>query len=162
VFQPILALSLSAIALAAPTTPLDCTRTFLQSATEQYFTAQTLFSTTGFTALSPTVTYTEDLKANSISNKTNILSHALKTAHNRSTYDTTACATYTKLIVTDAKNPHVIGTQMRFTGSQVTKMETLITQAGDWLFNATGTYYWASKEDWGTIDAAKQDSRTVI
>lgn len=37
-----------------------------------------------------------------------------------------------------------------------------MTQAGDWLFNATGTYYWASKESWDTIPDAKRDTRAVI
>jgi hypothetical protein len=42
-------------------------------------------------------------------------------------YSTMACAIYPELIINDAKNPHVVGTQIRFAGNAVSKIETIST-----------------------------------
>ncbi len=70
-----------------------------------------------------------------------VFSQPLKIDHNRSTLDTTQCATYTELIVTDTKNPHVIGTQLRFSDGKLSKIEALVTQQGDWAFSTTSTLF---------------------
>ncbi|KAE9376494.1 hypothetical protein N431DRAFT_331581 [Stipitochalara longipes BDJ] len=152
-------LSLSSLTLAAPT-DANCTRESLEAAVADLITAQTTGSSAAIKALSPSVTYTQNDKAGTIS--AGILASPLKIDHNRSEYDTTACATYSELIVADKAKPYVIGTQMRFTGNQITKVQTLVTTTGDWLFNVTGTLYWASKENWDPIPAAQQDTRAVI
>ena len=149
--------SLSATALAAPFA--NCTRELLKSVADSYVAAQTS-GTPSFTYLSPTVAYNENDKAISIT--TGILSQALKLDHVRSTYDTTVCAAYTELIITDAKHPYVIGTQMRLTDGSVTKIETLVTDEGDWLFNAKGTLQYASQESWAEIPVAQRNTREVI
>lgn len=52
---------------------------------------------------------------------------------------------------------------MRYTPEgQLTQIDSLVTDAGDWLFNATGTLYWATREDWSPIPEARRDSRAVI
>jgi len=61
-----------------------------------------------------------------------------------------------------ASKPYVIGTQMRFNGDTISKMQTLVTTTGDWLFNVTGTLYWASRETWNTIPVAQRDTRATI
>lgn len=140
-------LSLSGLCLA-DTTDSGCTRDSLQAAVADLLTAQTTGSSAAIKALSPSVTYTQNDKAGSIS--TGILAQALHIDHNRSEYDTTACATYTEMIVADKAKPYVIGTQMRFTNGSITKVQTLATTTGDWLFNATGTLYYSSRENVST------------
>ncbi|OCL08980.1 hypothetical protein AOQ84DRAFT_376253 [Glonium stellatum] len=147
------------MALAAPVAA-QCSRSTLQETTDSYIAAQTNGQANGIKALSSSVAYTENDKTASLA--TGILAQPLKIDHNRSTYDTTACATYTELIIATSKTPYVIGTQMRFTDGNVTKMSSIVTKAGDWLFNATGTLKWASRENWDTIPEAKRDSRTTI
>jgi hypothetical protein len=137
-------LCLSGLSLAAPT-DTNCTREFLEAAVNDLLTAQTTGSSAAIKALSSSVTYTQNDKAGTIS--TGILASPLKIDHNRTEYDTTACATYSELIVADKAKPYVIGTQMRFSGGSITKVQTLVTTTGDWLFNVTGTLYWSSKED---------------
>jgi hypothetical protein len=137
-------LSLSSLCLAAPT-DAACTREDLEAAVNDLLTAQTIGSSAAIKALSSSVTYTQNDKAGTIS--TGILATPLKIDHNRSEYDTTACATYSELIVADKAKPYVIGTQMRFTGGSITKVQTLVTTTGDWLFNVTGTLYWSSREN---------------
>jgi hypothetical protein len=155
-------LSLTGAALAAPTSSAaTCDRAFLQSQADAYVAAQAAGSGTTLKTSSANFTYTQNFKAASLAS--GILATPLKIDHNRSTLDTTACATYTELIVTDAKNPHVIGTQMRFaSGGALTKMETIVTSTGDWLFNPSGTLKYAAPENWGPIDEGKRDTRAVI
>ncbi|TVY83842.1 hypothetical protein LSUE1_G001628 [Lachnellula suecica] len=152
-------LAVSAVA-AAPVAEADCDLATLQGAVANYLTAQTSGSSSALTGLASSTTYTQNDKTADV--KAGILSSALQITHNRSSYDTTQCATYTELIVASSAKPYVIGTQMRFTGSSITKMQSLVTTTGDWLFNATGTLYWASKESWGTIPEAQRDTRATI
>ncbi|KAK0726931.1 hypothetical protein B0T26DRAFT_692320 [Lasiosphaeria miniovina] len=155
-------------ALAAPAaaaTPAACSRATLQAHTETYLAAQAAGKPGGLVALAaPGLVYTEDGVARNI--QTGVLATALRIDHNRSVLDTTLCATYSELIVTDAAHPRVIGTQLRFdaAGAQLLKAESLVTQPGDWGFNASGTLYFAAREDgkWAPIPAAEQDSRAVI
>lgn len=51
---------------------------------------------------------------------------------------------------------------MEADGLYITRMETLVTDAGDWLFNATGYQYYDSMENWSPIPPEKRDSREVI
>jgi hypothetical protein len=146
--------------LAAPTSPLaTCDRDFLQTQTDAYIAAQAAGTASTFQTSSK-FTYTQNFKDASLTS--GILATPLKIDHNRSTYDTTACATFTELIITDSKAPHVIGTQMRFADGALAKMETIVTSTGDWLFNPTGTLKYAAPEKWDVIPEAKRDTRAVI
>jgi hypothetical protein len=138
----------------------QCTREELVAATNSLLEAQSSGKPDALAPLAANAAYTEQFKTANIA--TGILSQPLKLDHNRSSHDTTACATYTELIVTNPAHPYVLGTQMRFADGEIAKIDTLVTDQGDWLFNATGTYYWASREAWTTIPEADRDSREVI
>ncbi|KAH8892477.1 hypothetical protein GQ53DRAFT_614601, partial [Thozetella sp. PMI_491] len=140
-----------------------CTREALKAFSDTYITAQangwpdSLLSTAA-----SNFTYIENTITKNI--KDGVLATPLKIDHNRTSLDTTQCATYTELIATDPKHPHVIGTQMRFKDGKLVKIESLVSEQGDWAFNATGTLYYAAREDgqWGTIPEKDRDSRAVI
>ena len=138
-------LSFSCLAPAAPMAGSNCTLESLKDAVNDYISAQTTGLSTAIKALSSSVTYTQNDKAGAIS--TGILATPLKIDHNRSTIDTTAYATYTELIITNKAKPYVIGTQMRFKGGSITKVQSLVTTIRDWQLNVTGTVYLASKEN---------------
>jgi hypothetical protein len=114
----------------------DCTRAFLQNATAQYVAAQTAGNPTLLTVLSMNASYTESEKPVGI--RTGVLSQPVKIDHNRSIHDTTNCATFTELIVTNPAKTYVIGTRMLFTGNQITTIESIATHPRNWAFNATG------------------------
>ncbi|ORY14250.1 hypothetical protein BCR34DRAFT_560524 [Clohesyomyces aquaticus] len=151
--------SLAALGLSAPLAA-TCDKTLLRSITDSYISAQTDGKPSALTSIASNLAYFENDKTADITK--GILSSALKIDHKRSQHDTTNCSTYTELIITDTKHPYVIGTQMHLTDNQVSKVETIITDKGDWLFNATGTLNWASKEKWDPIPEAKRDTRAVI
>lgn len=84
-------------------------------------------------------------------------------ASNRSSLDVTQCKTFTELIVTDSKHPYVIHTQMTLdSDGNVSLMDSLVTDKGDWAFNATGYYYWNSQEKWDPIPEGKRMTREAI
>jgi hypothetical protein len=152
---------LAGTSLAAPTSSLaTCDRDFLKIQTDAYIAAQAAGTASALQTSSSKFVYTQNFKNASLS--TGILATPLKIDHNRSTYDTSACASYTELIITDSKNPHVIGTQLHFTDGALTLMETIVTSTGDWLFNPAGTLKYASQEKWDPIPEAQRDTRAVI
>lgn len=164
--------SLGSLTLAAPPHPNteteSCTREVLKAHTETLLAAQSSGNPAALVSLqSPTeFIYTEDFKTRPSLTTDSILTFAQVIDHSRSLLDTTQCATYTEIISASSKTPRVIGTQMRFdaTGSRLIKMETLVTQQGDWLFNASATLRYARQEDtlWTAIPQSERDSRAVI
>ncbi|PSN65444.1 hypothetical protein BS50DRAFT_497421 [Corynespora cassiicola Philippines] len=139
----------------------ECTRDILKAVTSDLLAAQTA-GKTSFSSLAETVKYTENRKTVDI--KSGILSQALKIDHNRSQHDVPQCAAFSEFIVTNSAKPYVIATQIRLdnTTNKVNQIDSIVTTKGDWLFNVTGTYYWASREDWGPIPAEKRNTRDVI
>ncbi|ORY59176.1 uncharacterized protein BCR38DRAFT_460511 [Pseudomassariella vexata] len=149
--QLLISASLVASCLAAPASvAVPCDLTTLTSTTSSYIAAQAAGSTTQLPFLGSPLNYTENFKSADVTR--GILATPLKIDHNHSLHDTTACSTYMELIVTNSEHPYVLGTQM----------ETIVTDRGDWLFNATGTLSWASKENWGVIPEGSRDTRAVI
>jgi len=66
------------------------------------------------------------------------------------------------LIAASNPHPYVIATRMLLTDHKITAIESIISDKGDWAFNATGYLYWNSLENWDPIPVEKRDSRAVI
>lgn len=139
----------------------ECTRAVLKAATDDY-TAALKAGKPAFASLGDTVSYTENRKKVDI--KAGILSSALKIDFERHQADQPQCAGFVEAIVTNAAKPYVIHTQLRLdnTTNKINQIDSIVTTKGDWLFNVTGTYHYASRENWSSIPAAKRDSREVI
>ncbi|KAI1208014.1 uncharacterized protein F4807DRAFT_432830 [Annulohypoxylon truncatum] len=152
-------ISLTCLWLAAGISA-ECSRALLKDATEQYVSAQSSGQIDIFTALASNLTYTENEQPLDI--KTGVLSQPIKLDQNLSIHDTTLCATFTQLIAASAEHPYVIGTRMLLTDDKITTIESIVTDDGDWLFNATGYLHWTSLENWDPIPEDKRDSREVI
>ncbi|KAJ2990179.1 hypothetical protein NUW58_g3084 [Xylaria curta] len=149
------ALSLAAAASAA------CTRESLKHATDQYLAAQTKGSSDLSAIVASNLTYTENEVKMSLDRS--VLTEPIKMDHNRSILDTVQCATFTEIIAATNIHQYVIGTRMEFNvDNKISRIESIVTDRGDWAFNATGYRYWDSLESWDPIPAAKQDSRAVI
>jgi hypothetical protein len=92
-----------------------------------------------------------------------VLAGALKVDFTRSFLDTTQCATFTELVAATDPHPYVIHTRIEATGDgKVSKMESVVTDAGDWVFGATEHLAVTPGENWGDIPADKRDTRAVI
>jgi len=137
----------------------SCTRESLQSAADSYVEAQTKGDPSMIKLASP-VKYIENLKDADI--KTGILSSAQKIDFSRSFLDTDQCETFTEVIITDPKHPYVLGTRLRLDGGKVSEINSLVTDEGDWLFNAANDLKWSPQEDWGVIPKDKQGTRESL
>ncbi|KAJ9157627.1 hypothetical protein NKR23_g350 [Pleurostoma richardsiae] len=161
-----LLLSISLVCVFASLTAARCQWSVLQDATDTYIYSQSTGKLEGIFTNS-SVKYLENNRETDI-NK-GVLSKPLVVDHTRTTFDQDACATYTELIVTDANDPHVIGTQIRYessgenlSGINALSVDSVVTTTGDWLFNASQTLAHVLKEDWGTIDLSKRDTREAL
>lgn len=159
----ILAALFTGVVVLAQSAPSTCDRDWLQSAADNYVAAQAA-GNASLLQYSSNFTYTQNFVTANLS--ASILNKALKIDHKRSDLDTTQCATYTELIITDPENPYVIGSQIRYADGQIWKMETLASTTGDWGFNATDTLLYAQVEDaqgtWVPVPQNQLTSREAI
>jgi hypothetical protein len=156
-------LSLLILSSLASLASSSCTRAFLKAATSDYITAQSAGDPTGVTAFAaPNLTYTENNSPLNITLST--LSKPIKLDYNFSAHDTVRCATITELVAATNPHPFVIHTRMVFGDGdgKAQLIESIVTDQGDWLFNATGTLNLITPETWTPIPLAQRDSRAVV
>ena len=152
---------LSAIlfAPAASFGQVACTRDGLQAATDLYIAAQTKGDTSGM-PLASGLGYIENMKVIDI--KTGVIQKAMKIDFHRTLIDPATCQTFTEVIVTDKSHPYVLGTRLRVNHDKIVEIESMVTQQGDWLFNADNYMKWSPNEDWGPIPEGQRDSRDTL
>jgi hypothetical protein len=153
--------SLLLVVAASTATAFECTRSHLQSVATQYVGMMATGQHDRFENLSYDMIYVENNTTASILNGTPAFGMAMDSNH--SMYDTTQCKTFTEIIVTDLLHPYVIHTQMSLDAEgNVNLIDSLVTDKGDWTFNATGYKYWNSQENWAEVPASKRLSRELI
>jgi hypothetical protein len=92
-----------------------------------------------------------------------VLTQALTVDFTRSFYDTMQCATFTELVAATHSHPYVIHTRMEATeDGEVTTMESVVTDADDWVFGADAFLTHTREENWDQIPADQRDTREVI
>ena len=147
------------LAPAASYAQVSCTREGLKAAADLYVAAQTKGDPSGL-PLAMGLGYVENNKAVAIND--GVIKKAMKIDHSRHLIDTATCQTFTEVIVTDKANPYVLGTRLRINHGLIAEIEILWTTTGYWLFNADNYLKYSAAEDWGTIPAAKRDSRATL
>jgi len=154
-----MALSAALLAPVASYAQVSCTREGLKAATDLYLAAQAKGDTSGL-PLAMGLGYVENFKPMAIAD--GLIKKPMKIDHNRSLLDTSSCQTFTEVVVTDKANPYALGTRMRINHGLIAEIEMVWTTTGYWLFNADNYLKYAAAEDWGTIPAAKRDSRATL
>ncbi|KAK0719436.1 hypothetical protein B0H67DRAFT_486046 [Lasiosphaeris hirsuta] len=151
------------VAGLAATAAADCGRDFLKSATAAYVAAQKAGQSAAVSALGTSANFIF-LENNQVTDfKSSTLSKPIKIDVDRSIHDTVQCATFTELIAASNPHPYVIHTRMVFGADhKAALIESIVTDQGDWLFNATGTLELNRPEKWDPIPKEKQDSRAVV
>jgi hypothetical protein len=84
---------------------------------------------------------------------------ALPIAFHRSIYDVARCKTFTEVIVTEGGHPYVLGTRLTVKDGKVTEIDSLVTDDGDWLFNAQDYLKYSKAEDWPILPVDDRISR---
>jgi hypothetical protein len=144
-----------ALAQGAPPSPWaplqdrpTCTRDELKAATAAYVEAQR----TGNVSALPL-----DEKAHFLENMITVergaglWNTALPIANSMSFHDDKRCKTFTEIIVTEGGHPYVIGTRLYMHQGKIIRVDSLVTDQGDWLFNANAYLKYTTTEDWSDL-----------
>lgn len=138
----------------------ECSRETLRKVADAYVEAQKAGDATKLPFAAGS-SYAENDKVMDVAN--GVLAGALKVDFTRSFYDTKQCAAFTELVAATDPHPYVILTRMEATKKgKVSKMESVVTDKGDWLFGATQYLGFTRNEKWGEIPKDKRDTREVI
>jgi hypothetical protein len=140
-------------AQVAPKT--HCTRESLKAAVDSYLAAQQAGDHTKM-AFADKVKYLENMKE--VAADKGMWNTALPVALSRSFFDTQRCRTFSEVIVTKGDHQYVIGTRLSVDGGKITAIDSLVSQKGDWLFNANSYLKYSSQEDWKAPPAAARAS----
>jgi hypothetical protein len=138
---------------------ISCTRDGIQAATDLYLAAQTKGDPSGL-PLATGLAYIENMQIVDI--KAGVIQKPMKIDFHRTLIDPSTCQSYTEIIVTDKTHPYVLGTRLRVNHDKIAEIESMVTQEGDWLFNADNYMKWSPNEDWGVIPAAQRDTRDTL
>jgi len=152
-------LSAALLAPAASFAQVACTPDGLQTATDLYIAAQSKGDTSAL-PLATGLAYIENMEKVDI--KTGVVQKPMKIDFHRTLIDPATCQTFTEVIVTDKAHPYVLGTRLRINHDKIVEIESMVTQQGDWLFNADNYMKWSPNEDWGVIPAGQRDSRDTL
>lgn len=136
-----------------PEPPPVCTRDSLKAAVDSYLAAQQSGDRSRM-QLADKVVYLENMDV--VHEDKGLWNTALPVAFSRSFYDTTRCKTFSEVIVTQGAVQYVIGTRLYVDAGKIKRIDSLVTQKGDWLFNANNYLKFSSREDWHALSAAEQ------
>jgi hypothetical protein len=128
----------------APPPPV-CTRASLQAAVESYLAAQQAGDRTKM-AFADKAKYLENMSE--VAPEKGLWNTALPIALSRSFLDKDRCKTFTEVIVTEGSHQYVIGTRLYVDNDKITRIDSLVTDKGDWLFNANNYLKFSRAEDW--------------
>ncbi|HWK42732.1 MAG TPA: hypothetical protein VNR60_12485 [Croceibacterium sp.] len=133
----------------SPYAPLQdhptCTRDELKAATGAYVEAQRTGDISKL-ALDPKVHFLTNMQT--VERSAGLWNTALPIANAMSFHDDRRCKTFTEIIVTEGGKPYVIGTRLYVHQGKVIRVDSIVTQTGDWLFNANAFLKYTKQEDW--------------
>lgn len=130
-----------------------CTRADLQAAVDAYIAAQSAGDAAKM-SLAEEAKFLENMKT--IEQDQGLWNTALPIAFSRSFLDPARCKTFTEVVVTEGGHKYVVGTRLTVADGAITEIDSLVTDKGDWLFNADAYLKFASAEDWGTLKPAQR------
>jgi hypothetical protein len=125
-----------------------CTRAELTAATDAYVEAQRRGDISAL-PLADNAHYLENMIT--IERAQGLWNTKLPIAHAMSFHDDKRCKTFTEIIVTEGGHPYVIGTRFYMNGGKIVRVDSLVTDKGDWLFNANAYLTYTKKEDWSAL-----------
>ena len=130
---------------------VGCTRDSVQDAVDAYIEAQSTGDTSGLD-LAMGLAYIENMQVVPIGE--GVIQDAMDIFFHRTLIDATTCQSFTEVVVTDPAHPYVIGTRLR--------VEMLVTDEDDWLFDAQNYATWLPQENWDPIPARRQDDYATL
>ena len=144
---------------APPPPPPTCTRASLQAAADSYLAAQKSGDRKKM-ALAEKVKYLENM--GEVQADKGLWNTALPIALSRSFLDKDRCRTFSEVIVTEGGHPYVIGTRLSVDNGKITGIDSLVTDKGDWLFNANAYLKYSRAEDWSAPKGERLPMQRLI
>jgi hypothetical protein len=89
-------------------------------------------------------------------------STALHPVFHRNLLDVDSCASFTEIIITDASHPYVLGVRLKVSGAQISEIYAVVTDQGDWQFNAANYLKYSQAEDWSLVPADQRLTRQQL
>jgi hypothetical protein len=123
----------------------SCTREELKAATDAYVKAQSTGSISNM-QISSSAHFLENMKT--VDRKDGLWNTPLPIAHAMSLHDDKRCKTFTELVVTKGGHPYVIGTRLYLHNGNIIRVDSFVTDKGDWLFNANAYLKYARADQW--------------
>jgi hypothetical protein len=141
----------------SPYAPLQdkpsCTRAQLKAATDAYVAGQKAGSLAGL-PLHEKAQFLENMT--DVTQDKGLWNTKLPVAHAMSFHDDKRCKTFTEVIVTEGGHQYVIGTRLYMHDGKVIRVDSLVTDKGDWLFSANAYLKYTRQEDWTPLPAAQR------
>ena len=127
-----------------------CTGAELKAATDAYVEAQKRGDVSGL-PLAANAHFLENMAT--VEKDKGLWATRLPVADAISFHDARRCKTFTQMIVTEGGHPYVIGTRLYLNFGKIIRVDSVVTDKGDWLFNANAYLKYSTKEDWGNVPA---------
>jgi len=80
----------------------------------------------------------------------------------RSIYDIARCKTFAEVIVTEGGHSYVVGTRLTVDKGKVTEIDSLVTEKGDWYFDADEYLKYSKEEDWPVLHVDERVGREEL
>jgi len=144
---------------AAASQAKGCTRAVLQSAIDSYLAAQSSGNLSKV-PLASKAKYIENMTE--IKKDQGLWNTPLPIAFHRSFFDVDSCRTFTEVIITEGSHPYVLGTRLKVEDGKISEIDSLVTQKGDWLFNAENYLKYSKAEDWRVLNANERVDRQAL
>ncbi|MET0279828.1 MAG: hypothetical protein ABW278_01715 [Steroidobacteraceae bacterium] len=129
-----------------------CTRASLQAAVDSYVEGQRTGNPRKM-ALAANARLLQDMAP--VEAAQGLWNKALPIAYTQSVLDAKRCKTFTEIVVTEG-TPYVIGTRLYVDEDRITRIDSLVTTTGDWLFNANNYAKVSKRENWAVLPAGKR------
>ena len=144
---------------AVSETENKCTRESLQAKVDSYIDALENGDAT-LMILTPDAKYIENRKE--ISFLEGVWIKPLVVDSHRTFIDTELCETYSEIICASGSHPYVIGTRLKIDGDKIAEVEALVTDEGDWLFNASTYLKYSPQENWNILPPEMRSDRATL
>jgi len=152
-------LALSAVTAVADRASAACTRPMLQAAVDSYLAAQKAGDRSRM-KFTDKARFRQDM--NDIAADMGLWNTPLAVDHVRSFYDVDRCRTFSELIIARSANQYVIGTRLMVDDGRIVGIDSLVTEKGDWLFNANSYLQHSSTEDWHPLSPIERVSEQSL
>jgi hypothetical protein len=130
-----------------------CTRAELKAATKAYVNAQRTGDISKL-QFADNAQFLENMSM--IGKGDGLWNKKLPIAYSSSYHDPQRCKTFTEIVVTDGGHPYVIGTRLYMNDGKILRVDSLVTDKGDWLFNANAYKTYAGAEDWSELPVSER------